>query len=700
MTLFAPQSIAVVGASIREGNLALNALRGLQKHGFAGRLVAVNPRYEQIEGVPCFPSLMDVDGSVEMVLVFVPASSVADTVRDAGNNGSETAIVFSSGFSETDDAGRHLQAELKKVASDAGVRVLGPNCQGLASFHSKVVATFSPAVLEMSGFAPSDVGYVGQSGAVGGSFFDLLRATGTVPCAWVSTGNEMDLTSVEVAEMMIEARNVSLICMYQEQVPDGQAWERLTRRAKIAGVRLAVLRSGRSEAGKRAAQSHTGALVRSDAAFGLLNQEQSVLVVDDVDELVAVAAAWRGRIAQGGRQIGIVTSSGGAGTLTADWIDRFELSVAGLQTSTQEKLSALVPSFGSVLNPVDVTAQLMTDNPSDFVSVCELLCSDPNIDQLVVVLTMFTGERAERLADRLSEFAATSDVPLSIIYLATPGATSGARKVYARAGVPVFDSIRLAVLAIARLAEPEMMANIEPSFEGAEWSPIGFEVPSGRDLTESDGMTVLDALGIGRPRGQLARTSSEAIDVARSLRGPLVLKVQSPSLLHKSDVGGVRLPVGVEDVETAFEEIVAAVRAARPDIDPEGVLVQEMAGEGVELLIGVQGARNGYAPVVTVGLGGTMAELLEDLVSASAPTTALRAVGMLERLRGYPLLAGYRGGPTYDVGAAAEAIAALGRFALGMGASLEEVEINPLIVHKKGATAADFLLRSRSTDSE
>jgi acyl-CoA synthetase (NDP forming) len=686
--LLSPAGIAVVGASRTAGSPSRRALRQLRARGYAGGLSAVNPRYDEVDGVACFPSLRAVPHPVDLVLVFVSAARSASVIDEAGAVGCRAAVVFSSGFAEVGPDGTALQDELSAAALRAGVRVLGPNCQGVIHFPTALAATFTSAVTGGDLPSPGRFAYLGQSGAVGGSFFDLTRARGTVPRSWLSTGNQADLDVTTLARGLLDDPP-ELLCFYLEDVPPGPAWADLTASAAAAGVRLAVLRSGRSLVGRRAAASHTGALVGPDRAFEILCETRGVIVVDDVDQLVDLAVGLPS--ARAGRNLGIVTSSGGAGCLLADAADCCSLGVPELTAHTQKALQQLVPDFGAVGNPVDVTAQLFINRGAGFADICHLVASDPGVDQLVIILTMVVGSMAAEVAAAVADLAARLPVPLSAVYLAAHERTSEARSILGNAGIPVFDSASAAARTLARLNP----AAADEGPAGPE-SPVPLvpDLAGGAVLTEAAGAALLDSAGIARPAGRLARSAAEAREIAAELSGPLVLKAQAPDLLHKTEHGGVRLGVLAEQAAEAYDDIVAALARSRPGLVLDGVLVQDQAGGGVELLVGVTRDRGDYPPVITVGMGGIAAELYADVASGLCPLGHRGALALLRRLKGYPLLTGFRGSAACDVGAAASAIAAASRLAVALGPELSELEVNPLIVHPdgSGATAADFLL--------
>jgi acyl-CoA synthetase (NDP forming) len=686
--LFTPRGIAVVGASPKPANIGGRVLAGLRRHAYAGDLAAVNPGHAHVHDTPCFPSLGDLPFRPDLALVFVAAPRVVGVVEAAAGAGAGAAVVYSSGFSETGADGRREQERLRSAARAHGVRVLGPNCQGMVDFRRGVAATFTPAILDVDSSACASVAYVGQSGAVGGVFFDLARERGVTPTAWVSTGNEVDLTVASAARRLIEAGPVDLVCLYLEQVPDGADWAGLTGAAQAAGTRLAVLRSGRSDAGRRAAASHTGALVGDDEPFRLACARDGVPVVDDVADLVELAVATRRDPRPRGPRVGVITTSGGAGGLAADRIEAAGLRVPTLGGPTRERLRALLPAFAATGNPVDVTADLMMRRPEDLAEVCRVVADDPDIDQVLLAVTNLVGDMADRVAGALSP----PSVPLSVAYLAAPDRIAVPTQRMGERGIPVHPSVRAAVDALAALSSCPAAGVV-----GAELPVELPDLPAGPVLTEAAATPLLDRIGVARPESVLVGDPTGLAEAVRALGGRAVLKVQSPDVLHKSELGAVAIGVDAEHAEASGARMLAGLRAALPDARIDGILVQRRAEPGTELLVGVRAGRDGWPPTVTVGIGGTAVELYGDVATAFAPLDTAAAEVLLRTLRGFPLLDGFRGRPRADLAAAADAVTRLSRLAALPG--LVELEVNPLIVHAagRGATAVDLLVRKEVT---
>lgn len=694
---FRPRAVAVVGASTRDGLLA-RPLRYLAEYGFDGPVYPVNPRYTELRGLPCFPSLSDLPGGVDLALLQIPAAKAVDAVAECGEAGIEAAIVLASGFAEVGPEGSRLQDRLQRVAQSCGVRVLGPNCQGVLYAPGRLAATFTAgAEGAFDSGHPSGLAYVGQSGAVGGSVLDLARERRQPLTAWVSTGNQVDVDLSEAACHLLRDDDIDACMCYLEDLGDGSGFERLARTAAELDKRLVVVRAGSSAAGRRAVASHTGAMVRPSRAFELVSRRWGAMVVDDVDEMLDTAIGLRGGFDFGIGRVGVVTTSGGAGILCTDHCDRLGLSVPELETATRERLAPLVPDFGAIGNPVDVTAQLFNRKEQGFGAICETVAADPAVDVVGVVVTMVTGTNGERLAGDLAATQARLSKPVVVAWLASEEQTRTGRATLRAAGLNVFASVGGLARVVRRLVDAGALVRSRTASAQPEHPAVGFDRDRLRDLLarEADvGETgFLDELGIEHPRTIVAASVGEAAAAAAAIGGPLALKISSRDLPHKTDVGGVRLGVDpVEAARTYGELVAAAERAGRPT---SSVAVQEMVPPGVELIVGAT-ADGAFPPVLTVGLGGTATELYGDVVSQLAPVRPEQARAMLRRLRGWPLLAGYRGGAAGDVDASVAAIVAVGEVAAALADDLVEFEINPLIVRPAGdgAAAVDVLVRT------
>jgi acyl-CoA synthetase (NDP forming) len=691
--MLTPRSVAVVGASTSGRGLGAATLRTLRKFGYSGEIVAINPKASELGGVPCYPSLRDVPHTVDLVLLFTSGEQIVASVAQAAEAGAGAAVVFASGFAEIGSQGRIREQEILQIARKANMRILGPNCQGIVNVHHKLAGTFSNALRAERFGEPMRVAYIGQSGAVGGSVFDLGRERGCMPTVWISTGNQVDVSVVESARCLVEKAEIDVFMLYIEQVPEYDEWYALCSRAHELGKKIVVLKSGQSDAARLAIASHTGAITSSSEAFDIVSRRFDVVLAGDVNELVDVAMLWNAGVGRTVSRLGIITTSGGMGSVTADLASRNSLEVVTLGQDTVARLTTRLSEFATPQNPVDVTADLVASRPQDFGEVCRAVADDANVDLVVVLLSAVVGEVARAMAEALVEARASSSAPFAIVYVSSHDRTGDVRAILAEAHLPVFDSVSHAIRAVAITSSAPRPAAINAHNVALDSQARTTTV------TEAVATPMLRQAGIRTPDGALATSRVAAVEIGNQLGGRLVLKVQSPDILHKSDLGLVMVDIDSNHVGAGYDQLVARAAAKAPGARVLGVLVQRMAVGGTELLLSVQMQMLGYPPMVTVGIGGVGVEIYADAASDLLPIDRDRAISLLGRLQGWPLLDGFRGGKRADVDAAVDAIVATSAVVASLGPQLCEFEINPLIVHQEGdgATAVDFVAHLAQT---
>jgi acyl-CoA synthetase (NDP forming) len=698
-----PRSVAIVGVSAREGSLAARLLRNLARYHYAGPLYAVNPKYEDVLGVPCYPCLGDIPSEVDLVLVLVRAGEVPTTLEQAAAVGARAAIIFSSGFSELGPEGAVAERELADLADETGMAVLGPNSQGLFHAPTGLAATFNPGVERELPEGPG-LAFVGQSGAVGASFIDLARESGVGVSSLVSTGNQSQLGFVEICRELVEEDDVRILALYVESVPEYTPYVELLREARNRGKPVVVLRAGRSSSGRRAVASHTGAMLQEGEAFDLVTTAEGAVLVRDLDEFVFASSHALDRPTRTIDNIVVVTTSGGGGSLVADACEAAGFTLPVLPAEVRAALAEVVPAYGAVANPVDVTGQAVTPGGASCGDICRLVLPAPNVDALVFVLGMATGESANHIASDLVEKIRGSPKPVLVLWLAGRDQTAAGRAVFREAGVPVLGSFEAVTRMLRVLRDGAASAALrtpEPrDVDDRLRRDLTDILSRSRTITEASAGPFLDRLGIGRPDGGLARSAAEASAIAAELGEDLVAKIQHPGMIHKTEVGGVRFGIQPADAARTYEALASLLPAPDPGDGPTGVLFQRTAPSGgQELLVGLTASNQGFPHLVTVGMGGVAAELYRDIATRPAPVSIPRALEMLLSLRGSPLLTGFRGSEPLDLDAAAAAIAALSRAVESVGDIIEEVEINPLRVYPQstgpGAVALDFLLTKR-----
>ncbi|MGS1009011.1 acetate--CoA ligase family protein [Achromobacter anxifer] len=688
--LFDPQGIAIVGASATPGKIGAMPITLLLQHGYGGRIIPVNPRADAIAGLPAIPGLDALDADVDLAILAVPAAHAAQALERARPGHVGAAVVFTSGFSETGADGAAQQERLCTVARERGIRLLGPNCLGFMNVRRNVYATFSPA--PANGIvAPGGIGMVSQSGAFGAYAYSMARERGLGLSHWISTGNEADIDVADCIEWLARDADTRVIMAYMEGCRDGAKLRRALAAARAAGKPVVVTKIGRTQAGAQAAASHTAALAGDDAVYDALFRQYGALRARTIEEFFNLGYAldtWKQP--PQGRRLGIFTISGGVGALMADEAADTGLALPEPAADAQARLLERVP-FASGRNPVDVTGQAVSE-PGLLLATADDMLADGRYDALAVFLAAAGSSEAlwptfEAFARQMQ--ARHPDVPLAISALFPPAR----RRELERLGCLVFPDPSAAIRTIGAVAG--LAASGDNS--AAEEIPVTAIASAPAlldDYNEVQAMDVLRQAGLPTSSCALAIDADAAVRAVADMRTagpgagsedvPVVLKVVSPDITHKSDVGGVKLNLRGEDaVRRAYADIMASVRQHRPDARIDGVLVAPMAPKGVECIAGVH-CDPVFGPVVMFGLGGVFVEVLKDVSFRLAPFGRDDALEMIREIKGYALLQGARGAPPCDVDALADALAALSRFAHARREDFSSVEINPLLALPEG----------------
>lgn len=694
--LWEPHSIALVGATPREGSLGRRLVQHLLNHGYAGDVFPVNPRYEEVAGLRCYPSVAAIPGPVDLALVLVGASQVLGVLQDAAEKGVPYAVLFSSGFGETGAAGKALEREVVAFARSRGIRLIGPNCIGLVSPPTHLVAGFSP-LFARARFQPGNLGLITQSGALGYGIVSLALEQGLHFSRVANTGNEADLSTPDLVEGLLKDDVTSAVLVYSEGLKEAVRWRELAALSQERGKPVIILKAGRSEVGSRAAASHTAALAGDDAVWDAAFRQLGLIRVDDVDEMLDLAAAFAQPRRPHGPRVGVLTTSGGAGIMAADGLAREGLLVPELTGDVRAELESIIPSFGSAANPVDVTAQVISDSQL-FRRALRAMASDPGLDLLLVSFCVLQGEEADRVVGDLLAVHEACSKPILVSRTGGESLAPGAAQRLQQAGIPVFRSPGRAARAAGALGR----FSAQPPAAAASPLPAPGEKPEpfpqpGQALTEREAKALLAAHGLPVTAERLAANADEAAAAARAMGFPVVLKIDSPDIAHKTEAGGVRLGLRDEaEVRAAFDQIMASARRHNPEARLNGCLVQEQVeGALAELLVGVTPSPMG--PLITVGVGGIFAELFRDTSQRLAPVGRDEAQAMLAELRGYGLLTGARGRPRADVAALVDLIVRLGEVSLQWPGEWE-LDMNPVLAlpEGQGARIVDALLYNRA----
>ncbi len=680
-----PRSVAVVGASEDVGKFGGRVIHYLIKHGFPGRLVPINPNRPAIRGLPAFPSLAALPEPVDVAILAVPVAHLEAQITEAAAAGVGACIVITAKLAESGPEGAALQERVVRIARGAGMRLVGPNCLGIFNPVDRAMLSSSLA-LEGEGFAPGGIGVISQSGALMGTLVSLAHDHGARFSRCISVGNQADLELCDFLDYLIADEATRVIALYIEGLRSPERFRAQLRQARAAGKPVLIVKAGRSEAGVQAARSHTASLAGSYEAFAAVCREVGAVLLDDWVPMVLAADALDRlpRLKAPGRGVAVLASSGGSTAILVDQLPDAGLRLATLSEATKAVLAEWLPPTHLHL-PVDTGNFREGTSAAGINAVVRAFAADPDIGSIVVPMT--TSPRMAANAALMPPLAREGDIPL--LYVMGAGAVGDeARAAMRAADFPYYDraSDALAVLrALEAEAEGRARAGVPPPERPAGAGPaIPEGLPDEGMLTEAEAKRLLAAYGIPTTRERLATDAEAAVRAAEAIGYPVVLKGVSRAVVHKSDLGLVRL--GLADaaaVRAAFAEVAAALDRAAPG-GMEGCLVQEMAqGGAAELILGARHDPD-FGPMVLVGLGGVLVELLRDVQIAPAPVSLADAEAMLRRLRLWPVLTGVRGRPPADVAAAAEALVRLSWLAADLGPRLAELDVNPLILRGAG----------------
>lgn len=693
--LLAPASVAIFGASNDPTRISGRSLRYFREAGFNGGLYPINPTRDTVQGLTAYPDIAAVPGSVECAVIAVPANLAVEAMEACVAKGVKAVVMFTAGFAEIGEEGRAMQRRITEIARGGGIRLCGPNCLGLFNMRIGHTPTFS-SFLEEGPTPAGPLGMVTQSGAFGTHLLALTARRGIGVGVWLSTGNEADVAVADGISFMADDPDTKAIACYVEAIKDGAAFAAAVARARDNGKPVIAMKVGGSTIGAAAAASHTASLAGSDAVYDAALRQIGVERAKTPEDLVEIAyACTRGRLPRS-RRLAVVTMSGGAGVLMADAAEEDGLELTPLADDSQKEVLSWVP-FAAPRNPVDVTAQALND-PTILDKGFELLLGKEQFPSLVGFFTTWASspQMAEPLFKAVS--AAAANHPDAYFALSAIAAPEMQRR-YEAAGIGVYEDPWRAVESIAAAVRCAERLRTPPPAVPAVRQDLP-PLPRGR-IAEHEAKRILRAAGIPVLEEMLATSAAEAASAATRIGERLVLKIVSPDIPHKTEMGGVMLDVPANEAGEAYERLVARVmaRAGRARID--GVLLSPMLKGGVEMILGVQNDPV-FGPVVMLGLGGIFVEVLRDVTFRIAPFGVEEAHRMIAELRGAAILEGARGQPPADLDALAAALSKLSQFAAAKRAEFSSIDINPILVRPKGegAAALDALILTPETVAE
>lgn len=673
--LFDPKSVAVIGASPKEGKVGNTILKNLVQ-SFEGEIYPVNPTHGEILGVKCYPSIQDTP-QAELAIIAIPAEGVIDAVKQCGKKGTKNVVVISAGFKETGRDGAMLEKKLVRSAEKYGINLVGPNCLGIINTHLNLNATFSRTTPPRG-----DIAFLSQSGAFILAIIDWAVSQNTGFSKIVSLGNEAVLDESDFIEKLAEDEQTKVIIVYLEGIKNGSRFLKVARKVSKHKP-IIVMKSGKTDAGAKAASSHTGSIAGSYTAFQAAFQQSRVIQANTIEEIFDYSMVLSS-IQEFEGKVGIITNSGGPGVMAADAIDDFDLELANFHKDTLKKLEEVLPSEASIYNPVDILGDA---DAQRFGETVRAVSEDEGVSGIITILTPTAQIDFDKAADYLL------GIPKPVLTCFMGGAsTQNAVKRLKDAGISNFlDPGRAlrAFSAVKNYDEAKREVRSKPpelEVDKSKAKNILSEVERSK-VVSTEAFEVLQAYGINTTPYGMARTASEALEIADGIGYPVVMKVVSPDIIHKSDVGCVKVNVERESVKKAFFDIIMrAEDIGNARID--GVIIQKMVEDGREIIVGVKRDPQ-FGPLLMFGMGGIYVEIFEDVTFRIAPINKADALEMVKGIKAYPVLRGVRGGEHSDIDSLVDVLLKVSRLSVDFP-DIMEMDINPIKVFEKGYYAIDF----------
>jgi acetyl coenzyme A synthetase (ADP forming)-like protein len=686
-SLFNPSSIAVIGASSVEGKVGNAVLTNLINGGYTGKIIPVNPKSKEIMGIKCYGSLSGYDEKVDMSVIAIPVKFVKSAVAESISSGARAVTLITAGFKEVDEEGARLEKEIADICRSKGVRLLGPNVLGVMNTHHKMNATFAHNMPEKGG-----ISIISQSGAVCAAILDWAVSQKLGLSKLISIGNKADINEIDLLEWLSEDEETGVIVGYLENIIDGkkfiQTAERVTSKKPVI-----ILKVGTTAAGVKAASSHTGSLAGTDVAYGAAFRRSGVIRADSFEELFDFAKALDMQPLPRGKSVAIVTNAGGPGIICADAVENAGMSVAQLDHQSATALKKKLPEAASIGNPIDVLGDADPDRYQ--VAVKTALESD-SVDAVITILTPQTMTKPFETASVISECSDT-DKPLLACFMGGRDVLPGREKLVSKR-LPDYTSPERAALSLKAMYEYSLwrerparvltrypvnkrrVERILKIYRNMKRSQVG----------EAEAKKILKAYGFDIPNGEICVSADQAVETAEYIGYPVAMKIISRDIIHKSDIGGVKINLqNSEVVRDAYDLMMMRIKRLLPDIRLEGVYVEEMASKGREVILGMSRDPQ-FGPMMMFGLGGIFVEVMKDVSFNLAPITKDEAMQMLEATKSYEYLSGIRGQATVDIESIAIALQRMSQLVTDFP-QIKEMDINPFIVGTVGiqSVAAD-----------
>ena len=682
---FNPSSVAIVGASRTKGKVGYELLRSMLEAGYEGSIFPINPNTDTIEGLKCYPNLASIGQTPELVIISVPAKAVPDVMQQCVKVGSKAVIIITSGFKEVGKEGKELEERVIQIAKQGHIRVIGPNCLGVIVPRSKLNASFGGELP-----AKGAIGYLSQSGALMAAILDMANANGIGFSKLVSIGNKADINELDIIRALAVDTETRVIAGYLESIVDGNAF--VSQAEQISQQKpILLMKSGSTSAGAKAASSHTGSLAGSDVAYECVFERAGIIRCSSIKQQFDYAQAFANQSLPAGSRVAVITNAGGVGIMAADAVEQQGLSFAKLSDETMKKLAGKLPASASINNPIDILGDALADR---YEFVLDAVLDDGEVDVVLVLLTPQAMTEPSATAEAVVKITSKKpDKPVLACFLGASKIAEAA-KILRKGKIPLYDATEMAVSAIKAMTEyvrwrtrPKRVIKLFAVNRRKAENIIERYLRRGiREISEEDSKEILEAYGFVTPKGSIATTAQQAANIAQQLGFPVVLKIWSPDILHKSDVKGVRLGLdSATEVMDAFDLMMYRIPKQVPGANILGVLVQEMCGGGKEVILGMHRDPH-FGPLMMFGLGGTMVEVLKDVSFYLAPLTAEEAKQMLVDTKTYKILKGVRGEKGVDIDIIAEGLQRLSQLVTEFP-QIQEMDINPYIVGRAGTTA-------------
>ena len=681
--IFRPKSVAIIGASRTPGKVGHVLTRNMLESGYRGKIYPINPNADEILGLSCYPSVLDVQGDVDLAVVAIPAAGVLQVAEECGKKGVKALIVVSAGFKETGREGAKLEMKLIEIGVRYGMRIQGPNCLGVIDTSVPLNLTFAAAMPKAG-----RIGFISQSGALGTAVLDWVIEEGIGFSSFVSLGNKADLDEVDFIEAMGDDENIKVILIYLESIEEGRKFLKVAMKV-VKKKPIIVLKGGTSTAGARAAGSHTGAMVGSFIAYQTAFNKSGVIMVESIEELFNHAIAFTEQPLPKGEGVAIVTNAGGPGILATDLCEKLDVKLTHFTQRTRKSFMEKLPAAASMRNPIDILGDARADR---YRFAMEKVMEDENVNAVVVILSPQAMTESMATAKAIIEIQKKlHGKPILAVFMGG-GAVEEASNYLKENGIPCFDFPEKAIKTVAALFDYARYLK-EPEHPPAKFEDVDPHIVEEifdavrRDrrvvLLSHEAAEVVEAYGIRTPTSKVARTAEEAVKYAEALGYPIVLKIVSPDILHKTDIGGVALNLrSAKDVRSAFEGIMSRVTRFMDRVRIYGIMVYRMVPKGREMIIGMSRDLQ-FGPLVMFGLGGIYVNFLKDVSFRLAPLSEQDAMQMMEETKAYTLLRGIRGEPPSDITALREAILRVGQLVWDFP-QIVEMDINPVIVYEEG----------------